>query len=104
MVDFYDVVKPSFELDFWLRHFRGLEYEEARGYESWIDNPVSGNLFFADTPVEYLDITEGIDIVDNVKPNYPVTSPKDIFTDYGEDNEDCSAEQTEIDDYDEYDE
>ncbi len=41
--------KPSFELNFWMKHFCGYSTEECREYEAFLDQPVVETMCFADT-------------------------------------------------------
>jgi hypothetical protein len=70
---FSEILQPSFKIDFWLRHFRGLDYNTARTYEKWLSNPVANSMFFGDT-TEFIE-EEQIDIIDNCPPSFTVSKP-----------------------------
>ena len=60
-LDYYDIVKPSFEINFWFKHFRGMDEDTARGYEAFLMAPIVDSMFFADTcewyEEDYIDCT-----------------------------------------------
>lgn len=64
-MDYYDVVKPSFEINFWFKHFRGMDEDTARGYEAFLMAPISDSMFFGDTcewyEEDYIDCTDIIE-------------------------------------------
>lgn len=64
-----ELIQPKFEIDFWLRHFKGLSFESSRAYENYLMQPRSNSMFFADN-AEYFD-EDYIDIIDNIQ-NYPI--------------------------------
>ena len=68
---FSDVVKPSFEIDFWFRHFKDMDYYECRAYEQYIMTPVHDDLYFTDEidPNEVFEAEDnfGYDPIDVVK-------------------------------------
>ena len=65
-LDYYNIVKPSFEIDFWLKHFRGMDEGTARGYEAFLMSPIADSMFFADTCEWYEE--EYIDCIGIVEP------------------------------------
>jgi hypothetical protein len=64
-LDYYDIVKPSFEINFWFKHFRGMDEDTARGYEAFLMAPIVDSMFFADTcewyEEDYIDCTGLVD-------------------------------------------
>lgn len=64
-MDYYNIVKPSFEINFWFKHFRGMDEDTARGYEAFLMSPISDSMFFADTcewyEEDYIDCTGLVD-------------------------------------------
>lgn len=52
---YHELVKPSFEVNFWLKHFRGMDNEMARSYEAFLMLPLNNTMFFADTCECYED-------------------------------------------------
>jgi len=52
---YHDLVKPSFEVNFWLKHFRGMDDEMARSYEAFLMSPLNDTMFFSDTCEWYED-------------------------------------------------
>ena len=70
-ISFFDVVKPSFEIDFWMRHVKKLDYFECRAYEEYIMEPLHDDLYFADQidPDETYEAWEnfGYDPIDVIK-------------------------------------
>ncbi len=49
------IFKPSFEINFWMKHFCGYSTQECRSYESFLDQPIAETMFFADTFDDYED-------------------------------------------------
>lgn len=47
--------KPSFEIDFWLKHFKGFDDNESRAYEAFCEQPIAEMMFFADTDEDMTD-------------------------------------------------
>lgn len=68
-----EFLKPNFNVEYWLRHFRGLEYDDCRAYEAFITSPISSLMCFADN-MEYLE--DYVDLIDQVPPNFPVEQPE----------------------------
>lgn len=48
-MNYYNVVKPSFHINFWLSHFREFDDDYAREYEEAISSPYSADMTFIDT-------------------------------------------------------
>ena len=99
---FSELLQPSFEIDFWLKHFRGLDDFSARAYESWVSNPRSNSMFFADT-TEYIE-EDHIDVINNYPPSFPVVKPEQIPESYEPDYmENPSYQEDDSDEEDEED-
>lgn len=64
-LDYFDIIKPSFEINFWFKHFRGMDEDTARGYEAFLMTPIIDSMFFADTcewyEEDYIDCTGLVD-------------------------------------------
>lgn len=62
-----DLVKPSFEINFWFKHFRGFDEDTSRAYEAFLMAPVGDSMFFADT-IEWYDedCIDCTDIIDSL--------------------------------------
>lgn len=79
-----DFLKPNFEVNYWLTHFRGLRGEYSRAYEAYVMQPVANSMMFADTTTYYDD--DFIDCSDVVDLGYPPDVPFD-FVEYDEPEE-----------------
>lgn len=75
---FDELVKPKFEIDFWLRHFKGLSYENSRAYEAYLTQPRANSMFFADT-MEYFE-EDFIDIIDTIE-QHPIDKDS-VFSEF----------------------
>ena len=73
---FKELLKPSFEVNFWLKHFRGLDNISSRAYEAYLMQPASNSMFFTDT-TDYAD-EDFIDCTDMIELGYPPEYPEQI--------------------------
>ena len=79
--------KPSFEINFWLKHFCGYSNDECRAYEAFIDKPIAETMYFADTLDNYSDDLT-IDYVDHLGPFIKLKeNEEDEFTYIEEDSD-----------------
>lgn len=62
------IYNPNFAVNFWLKHFKGMDEIEQRYYEATLLEPISNTMFFADTTEYYdedfLDCTDLIDTLE----------------------------------------
>lgn len=60
------LTRPNFEINFYLKHFCGYDDETCRSYESFLMQPITDSMYFADN-AEYYD-EEYIDCIDLIDP------------------------------------
>jgi len=86
--------KPSFEINFWLKHFCGYTNDECRAYEAFVDQPIVETMYFADTIDDYSDDLT-IDYVDYLGPFIKIKEDEeDEFTYAGDEDVDYEEKST----------
>ena len=81
--------KPSFEIDFWLKHFRGFNNHECRSFEAFCMQPIAETMFFADTVEDASDDVR-FDFSEYLEPFCQVVSLEDQLMEMAESEDDDS--------------